>query len=88
MSNTFEQGWAARPFKEQFPGLPEKEAARLDRLNHAITDMVMADLITHSQCLVIRGKRFPKLVSEVLGAYRDQIAAAQEVENAPHPKDS
>lgn len=74
MSRTFEQGWAARPFKEQFPFLPDREAARLDRLNHAITDMAMADLITDSQCQAIRGKRFPKLVSEVVGAYRPKEA--------------
>ena len=30
MSETFEQGWAARPFKEQFPELSDKEAERLD----------------------------------------------------------
>ena len=70
MSNTFEQGWAARPFKEQFDFLPDREAGRLDALNHAITDMRMADLITDSQCATIRQKRFPKFVSEVVGAYR------------------
>lgn len=69
MIRTFEQGWAARPFKEQFPEIPDKEAERLDRLNKAITDMAMADLITPSQCDAIRQKRFPKLVSEVVCAY-------------------
>lgn len=69
MSRTFEQGWAARPFKEQFPELPDREAERLDRLNRAITDMAMADLITPSQSDAIRKKRFPKLVSEVVRAY-------------------
>lgn len=66
---TFEQGWAARPFKEQFPDMPEREAARLDRLNAAITDMVMAGLLTDSQASAIRQKKFPKLVSEVVCAY-------------------
>lgn len=69
MSRTFEQGWAARPFKEQFPEMPEREAQRLDRLNAAITDMAMADLITQSQVDAIRQKRFPKLVGEVVRAY-------------------
>lgn len=77
MATTFEQGWAALPFKEQFPDLPEKEAARLDRLNHAITDMGMADLLTSSQVRDIRQKRFPKLVSEVVGAYCKQKDADQ-----------
>lgn len=72
MTTTFEQGWAARPFKEQFPELPDREAARLDRLNAAITDMSMADLLTSSQRAAIRQKRFPKLVSEVVGAYCKQ----------------
>lgn len=36
MSETFEQGWAARPFKEQFPEPSDREADRLDRLNCAI----------------------------------------------------
>ena len=73
MSRTFEQGWAARPFKEQFPELPDREAERLDRLNRAITDMVMADLLTPSQSDAIRQKRFPKLVGEVVRAYaKDQ----------------
>lgn len=72
MSRTFEQGWAARPFKEQFPELPDREAARLDRLNAAITDMVMADLLTDSQVAAIRQKKFPKLVGEVFRAYAVQ----------------
>lgn len=76
MSQTFEQGWAARPFKEQFPFLPDREAERLDRLNMAITDMVMADLITNSQLDSIRHKRFPKLVGEVVRAYQDRHADA------------
>lgn len=70
MSNTFEQGWAARPFKEQFPELSDKSAERLDRLNLAITDMLMADLITCSQGDAIRQKRFPKLVSREVNAAR------------------
>ena len=76
MSQTLEQGWAARPFKEQFPFLPDGKAERLDRLNRAITDMVMAGLITNSQHNSIRRKRFPKLVGEVVRAYQDRPAAA------------
>ena len=76
MSQTLEQGWAARPFKEQFPFLPDRKAERLDRLNRAITDMVMAGLITNSQHNSIRRKRFPKLVGEVVRAYQDRPTAA------------
>lgn len=72
MSRTFEQGWAARPFKEQFPFLPDNEAQKLDRLNRSITDMGMWGLITDSQSRDIRQKRFPKLVSEIVGAYLKQ----------------
>ncbi len=68
--STFEQGWAARPFKEQFPELDEKAAARLDSLNDAITDMLMFDLLTDSQVQTIRQKKFPKLVSRELGKAR------------------
>ena len=81
MSQTFEQGWAARPFKEQFPFLPDREADRLDRLNKAITDMAMADLITGSQLDSIRHKRFPKLVGEVVRAYQDRASTGQEVKH-------
>lgn len=76
MSLSFEQGWAARPFKEQFPFLTDRAAKRLDRLNKAITDMAMAGLITNSQRDSIRHKRFPKLVGEVVRAYQDRPAAA------------
>lgn len=67
---TFEQGWAARPFKEQFPELDDKAAERLDRLNMGITEMLMADLITDSQAHAIRQKRFPKLVSALVAKAR------------------
>jgi len=64
MNKTFSQGWAAEPFKRQFPEMDEKDAAHLDRLNHAITDMLLSDLLTQSQVDGIRQKRFPKLVSK------------------------
>lgn len=80
MSETFDQGWAARPFKEQFPELSDKEAERLDRLNFAITDMAMADLITDSQRDAIRTKRFPKVVSASVNAARKRNMVEQREE--------
>lgn len=68
MAQTFEQGWAARPFAEQFPEMNAKEALRLDRLNHAITDLYMAEMLTDSQVKAIREKKFPRVVTKaVLG---------------------
>lgn len=84
MSDTFEQGWAARPFKEQFPELSDKDAERLDRLNHAITDMVMADLITSSQVDAIRAKKFPKLVGQVVSAARNRAAQERKPDQPRH----
>lgn len=77
MSNTFEQGWAARPFKEQFPELDGKAAERLDRLNMGITDMLIASLITDSQAHAIRQKKFPKLVSKEVNAARAKAQGEQ-----------
>lgn len=77
MSNTFEQGWAARPFKEQFPELSDKSAERLDRLNMGITDMLIADLVTDSQASTIRQKRFPKVVGEAVGEARAKAQGEQ-----------
>lgn len=70
MSETFEQGWAARPFAEQFPELPADRAEYLDRLNRGITDLYLADLITPSQMDSIRQKRFPKVVGYEVGKAR------------------
>lgn len=66
MSRTFEQGWAARPFKEQFPVLEDKQAERLDRLNGAITDLYVGGMLTASQMNAIRSKKMPRAVSEAL----------------------
>mgnify|MGYP003588671706 CR=1 FL=1 len=66
MSRTFEQGWAARPFAEQFPEMDAKEAERLDRLNHAITDLYMADMPTDSQVKAIREKKMPRAVGKAV----------------------
>lgn len=69
MAMTFEQGWAARPFKEQFPELSEKAAAHLDRLNRSITDLYMAGFLTDSQMKTLREKKMPKAVAaEIRGA--------------------
>lgn len=74
MNQTFEQGWAAKPFKEQFPRLTDKEAKYLDDLNMAITSMYLSELITHSQMQVIRSKKFPKVVSKVVEkAYKNEV---------------
>ena len=64
--DTFEQGWAARPFKYQFPELSDNDAASIDRRYRAVTDMLMADLITRTQAESIRMKRFPKIVSRLV----------------------
>lgn len=68
MSRTFEQGWAARPFKEQFPELSDKAATHLDRLNRAITDLYMADMLTDSQVKALRERKMPKAVLAALRA--------------------
>lgn len=68
MSRTFEQGWAARPFAEQFPEMDEQEAKRLDHINTSITTLYLAGLLTDSQAKDIREKKFPKVVTKaVLG---------------------
>lgn len=68
MSRTFEQGWAARPFAEQFPELSEKDSRQLDHINTSITTLYMAGLLTDSQLKDIREKKFPKVVTKaVLG---------------------
>ena len=64
MQETFEQGWAALPFKEQFPELTEAAAKNMDDCNAAITNLLMNDLLTVSQVEAIRQKRFPKLVAK------------------------
>ena len=61
---TFEQGWAAKPFKEQFPDMDTDVATRLDRINEAITTLILEDMITESQMNAIRQKKFPKLVGQ------------------------
>ena len=74
---TFEQGWAARPFAEQFPELPADRAAWLDRLNVGITDMLLSGLMTDSAADAARNKKFPKIVSQELAKARRAAKATQ-----------
>mgnify|MGYP003617470387 CR=1 FL=1 len=71
MSETFEQGWAARPFSEQFPELSVQAAARLDNVNKAITELLISGMITDSQTMAIRQKKFPKMVLREVKAARE-----------------
>lgn len=66
MNTTFEQGWAARPFKEQFPQLTDHQANNLDKVNEAITTLLMSDMLTDSAYKMLREKKFPKLVASEL----------------------
>lgn len=68
MSQTFEQGWAARPFKEQFPQLTDTEAEHLDKLNSYITYLRLADMLTDSQAHAMRQKKMPLAVGKALDA--------------------
>lgn len=63
---TFEQGWGAKPFKEQFPELADSQAKRLDDLNHAITTLSVHGFLTDSQIKIIREKKMPKSVETEL----------------------
>ena len=76
MTQTFEQGWAARSFGEQFPGMDAKDAERLDRLNHAITALYMADMLTDSQIKAIREKKMPKAVSKAVARMKASATSA------------
>ena len=66
MKDTFEQGWSARPFKEQFPELSDADARKLDEVNKAISTLYFDDMLTDSQLDAIRGKKFPRLVSKAV----------------------
>lgn len=72
-NETFEQGWAARPFAEQFPELPKEASDRLDRLNAAVTDLYLADMLTQSEV-----ERARKKFSRVLGRELAKAHAAQQ----------
>ena len=72
MEDIFEQGLAARPFKEQFPELSDIEAQKLDKVNEAITRLYFADLLTDAQLITIRDKKFPNLVLETVSQARKE----------------
>ena len=72
MKGTFEQGWSARPFKEQFPELSDFEAQRLDKVNEGIYRMYFDDMLTDDQLYTIRDKKFPRLVSEAVEQARKE----------------
>lgn len=69
---TFEQGWTARPFKQQFPQLDTLAADTLDRLNMAIVELYMREMLTDAEVLKIRTKRFPRVVAEVLSTQSER----------------
>ena len=72
MKDTFEQGWSARPFKEQFPELTDTEAQRLDKVNEGIYRLYFDDMLTDGQLYTIRDKKFPRLVSEAVSQARKE----------------
>ena len=70
MKDTFEQGWSARPFKEQFPELSQSDALKLDEVNKAVCLLYLTDLITHAQNVSIRNTKFAKMVKGLLNQAR------------------
>ena len=77
MKVTFEQGWSARPFKEQFPELSDFEAQRLDKVNEGIYRLYFDDMLTDDQLYAIRDKKFPRLVSEAVSQARKEKGIEQ-----------
>ena len=77
MKDTFEQGWSARPFKEQFPELTDTEAQRLDKVNEGIYRLYFDDMLTDGQLYTIRDKKFPRLVSEAVSQARKKKGIEQ-----------
>ena len=77
MKITFEQGWSARPFKEQFPELSDFEAQRLDKVNEGIYRLYFDDMLTDDQLYTIRDKKFPRLVSEAVSQARKKEGEKQ-----------
>ena len=77
MKVTFEQGWSARPFKEQFPELSDFEAQRLDKVNEGIYRLYFDDMLTDDQLYAIRDKKFPRLVSEAVSQARNKKGIEQ-----------
>ena len=77
MKITFEQGWSARPFKEQFPELSDFEAQRLDKMNEGIYRLYFDYMLTDEQFYTIRNKKFPSLVSEAVEQARKEKGIEQ-----------
>lgn len=77
MKDTFEQGWSASPFKEQFPELSDADARKLDEVNKAIYLLYFTDLITHAQNVSIRNTKFPKMVKGLLNKARKEKGEKQ-----------
>ena len=77
MKDTFEQGWSARPFKEQFPELTDIEAQKLDKVNEAISTLYFDDMLTDGQLDAIRTKKFPRLVSKTVSQARKEKGIEQ-----------
>ena len=77
MKITFEQGWSARPFKEQFPELSDFEAQRLDKVNEGIYRLYFDDMLTDDQMYKIRDEKFPRLVSEAVNQARNKKGIEQ-----------
>ena len=77
MKVTFEQGWSARPFKEQFPELSDFEAQRLDKVNEGIYRLYFDDMLTDDQLYAIRDKKFPRLVSKAVSQARNKKGIEQ-----------
>ena len=78
MKITFEQGWSARPFKEQFPELSDFEAQRLDKVNEGIYRLYFDDMLTDDQLYKIRDEKFPRLVSEAVNQVRNKEELSNE----------
>ena len=77
MKYTFEQGWSARPFKEQFPELSDTDARKLDEVNKAIYLLYLSDMTTHAQNVSIRNTKFPKMVKDLLNQARKEKGTKQ-----------
>ena len=77
MKDTFEQGWSARPFKEQFPELSDTDAQKLDKVNEAISTLYFDDMLTDGQLDTIRDKKFPRLVSKAVSQARNKKGIEQ-----------
>lgn len=79
---TFEQGWGARPFKEQFPQLDDEDAAKLDEINGAITLLFAHGVLTYSMTSNARS-RLPRVVAEALRNARPRTGRL--TRSAPKP---